>query len=180
MWVGARVGAIWGLGHGFSAIFLGLCAFFLKGKLTGRFSFLKHLTNLAENAVGASLVAIGLLGVKESLDTSPDEQHDGKGKKIMSNGAIFANGLLHGFSWDGAPSLAPAIAMTSWRAATSFLVAYSLGTVITMSISASTIGALTNRLGKMSQTPDFPKKISLYSSLLAVCIGIYWIAQGFF
>ena len=30
--------------------------------------------------------------------------------------AIFANGILHGFSWDGAPSLAPALAMTSWRA----------------------------------------------------------------
>ncbi len=184
IWVGAKVGAIWGLGHGLSAIIVGLCAFFLKGKLAGKFSMLQKLTSLAENAVGASLVLIGLLGVKESLEQGHDNDEEGNessnGKKTMSSSAIFANGVLHGFSWDGAPSIAPAVAMSSWRAATYFLLSYSLGTVIAMSISASTIGALSSKLGKMSQAPDFPKKLSLYSSMLAVLIGIYWIAQGFF
>eukprot|EP01033_Poteriospumella_lacustris_P004535 gene4536-3242_t len=183
--VGAKAGAIWGLGHGLSAVILGYCAFFLKGTLSGRFSYLKHLTSFAENAVGVSLVVIGLMGVKESLEK--DEPHEGevegsetsKGKGTSSR-AIFANGLLHGFSWDGAPSIAPAVAMTSWRSASYFLLAYSLGTVIAMSISAGAIGGLSSKLGKFSQAPDFPKKLSLYSSLLAVGIGIYWIAQGFF
>eukprot|EP00952_Eustigmatos_sp_NYUAD-ZCMA_P010120 41705-Eustigmatos_ZCMA.PRE.1 len=27
---------------------------------------------------------------------------------------VFFNGLLHGFSWDGTPTLAPALAFTNW------------------------------------------------------------------
>lgn len=177
LWVGARSGAIWGLGHGLSAIVLGLCAFFLKGKLTGQFSALEKLTYFAESAVGVSLVAIGLLGVKESIEASKDSDHS-KESSGMSSSAIFANGVLHGFSWDGAPSLAPAIAMSSWRAACSFLLAYSVGTVIAMSISAGTIGALSSRIGKMSKTPDFPRGLSFFSSLLAMVVGLYWIAQS--
>lgn len=183
-WGGARVGAIWGLGHGLSAMFLGYCAFFLKDKITGKFSFLDKLATLAETAVGVSLLAIGLLGVKESMEIEEehavDAMNEGKGGKgSMTSRAIFANGILHGFSWDGAPSIAPAIAMTSWKAATIFLFSYSLGTIITMSISAGTIGALSTRIGKMSKTPDFPKGLSFFSSLLAVVIGLYWIAQSF-
>lgn len=190
MWVGAKIGAIWGLGHGVAVMILGSCAYFLKGKLIGKFAIFHQLTSLAENAVGISLVLIGLLGVKESLESDEHHNHNGdalsneiKGKKSMSTKAIFANGALHGFSWDGAPSIAPALAMNSWQAAVYFLSAYSLGTVIAMSISASTIGALSSTIGKIgnfSKSPDFPKKISLYSSMLAVIIGLYWIAQGFF
>lgn len=162
-----------------SAIFLGLCAFFLKGKLTGRFSVLQKLTNLAESAVGVSLVAIGLLGVKESMEVDHSAESGEPTKKSMSSGAIFANGVLHGFSWDGAPSIAPAVAMTSWRSAIYFLLAYSMGTVVAMSVSAGTIGALSSRLGQISQAPDFPRGLSFFSSLLAVFIGLYWIVQGF-
>jgi hypothetical protein len=156
MWVGAKIGAIWGLGHGVAVMILGSCAYFLKGKLIGKFAIFHQLTSLAENAVGISLVLIGLLGVKESLEPDEHHSHHGdassneiKGKKSMSTKAIFANGALHGFSWDGAPSIAPALAMNSWQAAVYFLSAYSLGTVIAMSISASTIGALSSTIGKI-------------------------------
>jgi hypothetical protein len=142
---------------------------------------------IKENAVGISLVLIGLLGVKESLESDhyhPDASlNEIQEKKSMRNRAIFANGVLHGFSWDGAPSIAPALAISTWQAAVYFLLAYSLGTVLAMSISASAIGALSSKiskLGNFSKSPDFPKKISLYSSMLATVIGIYWIALTIF
>lgn len=187
-WYGAQLGAMWGLGHGVSACLIGFAAFFLKGKISGKFHFLDKLSSLAEIAVGASLVGIGLLGIKESQEAD-EGGHIEAGSAVTSSGkesktggalAVFANGLLHGFSWDGAPSLAPAIAMNSWRAASIFLGAYSIGTVIAMSISAGFIGALSKKLGEMSNSPDLPKKLSFFSSLFAVVIGIYWLAQSFF
>lgn len=64
---GVRIGAVWGLGHGITASIIGLFAFFLKGKVSSKFKFLERLSGLADSAVGISLLAIGLIGVKESL-----------------------------------------------------------------------------------------------------------------
>lgn len=176
-WYGAKVGAVWGMGHGISATLLGFTLFFLKDKIGGKFAFLEKITNLAESAVGLSLVAIGLLGVKESLAKDHDDQAAASEQKATSYQAIFANGLLHGFSWDGAPSIAPAIAMTSWKAAGLFFGAYSVGAMITMSIVAGTIAWLSSRMGQLSNNPQLPKKLSLISSLIAVVIGLYWLLQ---
>lgn len=98
-----------------------------------------------EGLVGVSLIAIGLLGLKESLldYDGPLEATDGGtpqsvgaagvGATAAARGggrAIFLNGVLHGFSWDGAPSLAPALALSSWRSVLWFLVAYCSGTMV--------------------------------------------------
>lgn len=58
------------------------------------------------------------------------------------------NGLLHGFSWDGTPSLAPALALPSLNAVVIFLVAYGLGTVLAMSFVAAAIGEGSLRMGE--------------------------------
>jgi hypothetical protein len=171
-----------------SKVYLHLIKFLLLDRSINRkICHIAPTTSLAENAVGISLVLIGLLGVKESLESDhyhPDASlNEIQEKKSMRNRAIFANGVLHGFSWDGAPSIAPALAISTWQAAVYFLLAYSLGTVLAMSISASAIGALSSKiskLGNFSKSPDFPKKISLYSSMLATVIGIYWIALTIF
>jgi hypothetical protein len=180
-----RVGAIWGLGHGFSATVIGMVAFFLKDRFGSRFQFASHLSNLAEKAVGLSLIAIGLLGMKESMEIGSEHDHhegmEGNGElgKKRSSSAIFANGVLHGFSLDGAPSLAPAIAMASWKSVTMFLAAYSLGTMATMSLAAGIVGGLSRKIGEIANKPDLPKKLSFYSSLFAVIIGVYWLIQSF-
>jgi len=63
-----RIGAVWGLGHGISAIIMGMVAFFLKG----RFSSYSHSTLIpklslyTEVLIGVSLIIIGLLGLKEA------------------------------------------------------------------------------------------------------------------
>lgn len=102
-----------------------------------------------EGLVGISLMAIGLLGLKESLldhEETPSYETKsagsavvegggggGGGLTVASNGAskaIFLNGVLHGFSWDGAPSLAPALAFSSWASVLWFLLAYCSGTMV--------------------------------------------------
>lgn len=196
---GVKIGALWGVGHGISAFTIGLTAFFLKGQFAGRFAVMKQLATAAESVVGLSILLIGLIGVKEALSPEPlsvatdqaqplnsmDESIIGvppvftvpgdrsEGKDAGSTRAVFANGLLHGFSWDGAPSLAPAIAMTSWRGAVVYLLAYTAGTMLTMSLAAGAVAELSARVGQASQDPDLPRKLSLVSSVVAVAIGLY-------
>jgi hypothetical protein len=203
---GLRIGALWGVGHGISAMILGLSAFFLKGQFTGKFAFVEKMASAADSVVGISILFIGLMGIKESLEQdhgqetaaapslfsgveggtaafSPTGAGAGTaGVQTTSRGrtylSILANGMLHGFSWDGAPSLAPALAMSSLRGAVMFLLSYSLGTIVTMSIAAGTVGELSTRVGQASNNPDLPRKLSLISSIAAVIIGLYLIAKA--
>ena len=189
-WKGVRIGAIWGLGHGLSATLLGMAAYFLKGKMSSKFVFLQSLSNLAESIVGLSLVTIGIFGMKEAfsvdvVDGSGHDDVDGnpewpqKKKENRSSTTIFVNGMLHGFSWDGTPSLAPALAMTSWKSVLSFLFSYCLGTMLTMSMTAGIVGEGSVRLGEAVNNPNLPRTLSLFSSVLAISIGIFWIVQAF-
>ena len=189
-WYGMRLGATWGLGHGISAIFLGLSAFFLKGTVSNRFKFLQKLSTLAESTVGISLIIIGFVGIKENLEKEEETKVWIDENKVQtedvtpsttlkSSQAIFANGILHGFSWDGAPSLAPALTMTSWRGALSFLISYCIGTIIAMSIASGAVSEGSLRLGKAVNNPNLPRNLSLASSLVAILIGIYWVIHVF-
>lgn len=191
---GLRIGALWGLGHGFSALLLGSSAFYLKGQFTGRFAVLEKLANLAESAVGISILFIGLIGIKESYDAEAEEKSaeagvdSTKSKATPSSStspaypkssrAIFANGILHGLSWDGAPSLAPAITMASWKSALTFLLSYSIGTIITMSLAAGAVGELSLRVSKVTNSPDLPRKLSLVTSFMAVAIGVFFTLKS--
>ena len=71
---GIRIGGAWGLGHGITASIIGIFAFFLKGKVSSRLKFLEQLSGFADSAVGISLLAIGLIGVKESLASNDDTE----------------------------------------------------------------------------------------------------------
>lgn len=77
-YTGARIGAAWGFGHGFSATVIGLLAFLLKDRISNQFAFIKNLSTVAESAVGVSLLLIGGLGLKESLfdKAAPGEEQD--------------------------------------------------------------------------------------------------------
>lgn len=183
---GIKIGAAWGLGHGITASMFGALAFFLKGTVVNNMGFLDRLSHLAESVVGVSLVAIGLIGVKESVCSDENDSLDPNvidgsirhspqpdANKLLKS--IFANGILHGLSLDGAPSIAPALAMSSWKSALSFLLAYCVGTMAIMSFAAGIVGEGSIRLGEAIDNPNFPKKMSFISSLIAILIGIYYI-----
>jgi hypothetical protein len=174
-----KIGATWGLGHGISTTGLGLAAYFLKGKLTKSFTALSRLSKFTEVIVGLSLLSIGFIGIKESREQGEEDHHDHEDNSRMSSTkAIFANGFLHGFSWDGAPSLAPAIAMTSWASALTFLLAYCFGTTAAMSMTAGAVGESSLRISKAFNNKTFARTVSLLSSVLALSVGLFWIAQA--
>ena len=163
------------------------------------FDMLHHAGSFMELAIGISLIVIGLLGIKEAREWSADEmmgEIDGgavvvEGKSLSSavsppttveetsspstaKSAVLFNGILHGFSWDGAPSLAPAVAIATWRGSLTFLVSYALGTMAAMTLATTVIGEGTRRASKKLDRPDLPRDLSVGSSFLALLVGVVW------
>lgn len=188
------------MGHGTSAIILGMLAFGLKNRMStmgGAVHVLQGASDVMEIAVGLSLVVIGLLGIKEAREwkeendtlfppsiTSDDGVHVAAElhnlKSTATKRAVVFNGLLHGFSWDGAPSLAPAIAVATWRGNLAFLFSYALGTMAAMTITTTLIGEGTRRASEVFRRPDIPQKLSFFSSILALIIGTVWCSIAVF
>lgn len=199
----ARVGAVWGMGHGVSATLLGMAGYlFKKGvRLTGvfgaqgglNFDLLHHAGSFMELAIGASLIVIGLLGIKEAreweapegdaCETAPEGTPQSLsaaatpaayGDPNPAKRAVLFNGILHGFSWDGAPSLAPAVAISTWRGSLTFLLSYALGTMAAMALATTVIGEGTRRAAGKLDRPDLPRDLSVGSSFLALVVGVVW------
>lgn len=187
-----RVGAVWGAGHGISAMLLGALAFSLKVRLTSSpllTSLLPRLSLLTESAVGLSLIVIGIMGLREAKEWK-EELEDREGIQDLSsalpltptpslrNRAIMLNGLLHGFSWDGAPSLAGGLAVKTWSSNVFFLLSYAIGTVAAMSFTTTVIGEGTVRLGERMESKMLSVRLSRWTSWIAVGVGVLWTAAG--
>jgi len=189
-----RIGLLWGIGHGVSVTLLGVLGFALKSqfqKTPGTNVVLHGVSQLMEAAVGLSLIVIGAMGLREAREwgeeidslpahslsaaVSPNETTQINNR----NRAVLFNGLLHGFSWDGAPSLAPALAVANWGGNLAFLSAYAAGTVAMMVVATSFIGEGTRRAGEIFNRPDLPQKLSFFSSLIAIAIGGIWCGLAF-
>jgi len=187
-----RVGALWGMGHGISATILGAAAFGLKSRLHS-LPYLDFLlisaSSIMNAAVGGSLVIIGLLGIKEAREWKAEIEMvqplnlsaaaADSGVRMQRNRAVIFNGLLHGFSWDGAPSLAPALAVATWRGNVTFLLSYALGTMAAMAATTTLIGEGTRTAGEMLHRPEIPQKLSYVSSFVALFAGTVWTILSF-
>lgn len=177
------------MGHGVSATIIGILAFALKNTFknnmgSGLKSVLAGASHVTEIAVGLSLILIGIMGIKEAREW--EDEIDGvmpqslsaaavdAGAKTAQKRAVIFNGILHGFSWDGAPSLAPALAVATWSGNLAFLSSYAVGTMAAMALTTTLIGEGTRRAGQIFQRPDIPQKLSMVSSILAIAIGGIW------
>ena len=181
-----KIGALWGMGHGVSATLIGILAFGLKNQVSRApraKAFLSGASHITEIAVGLSLIIIGAMGIREAREWQYEVQPqslsaaatpDSELKQDAQKRAVMFNGLLHGFSWDGAPSLAPALAVATWGGNLAFLSAYAFGTMSAMAITTTLIGEGTRRAGEVFNRPDIPQKLSYFSSFLAIGIGLIW------
>merc|ERR1711871_921272 len=106
--------------------------------------------SLAENASNGTAVAAA---ATDAQAASP------KASKFQ-NSAIFVNGLLHGCSLDGLQTLAPALALASWRPALVFVLAHYIGTAISMSTFTAIVGEGSVRVGKALKKPDIVRNLS--------------------
>mmetsp|Transcript_13741 Transcript_13741/g.40624 ORF Transcript_13741/g.40624 Transcript_13741/m.40624 type:complete len:216 (-) Transcript_13741:1756-2403(-) len=203
----ARVGAVWGLGHSISSFILGTVAFGIKGGLSGKGALFSRLTHVSEIAVGLSLVGIGVFGLREAL-APPESEGDNAAKAgdaheeegdvnidemlparslssavpqpKMKSRAVLVNGFLHGLSWDGTPSLAPALAFSTWGYCFSFLFAYCGGTVAAMAAATAAVGEGSLRLSEKMNDPELiPRRLSAVASVIAMALGGGILAKVF-
>jgi cytochrome c biogenesis protein CcdA len=176
---GAVIGALWGLGHSLSSSILGSLVYFLKGEINHRFHLFKKLSIIADFVVGLTLISIGIVGIKESRSLLNQDNQENVAKSFATSFSVFVNGFLHGFSWDGIPSLAPTLTLQSFQSVLSFLAAYSIGTMVTMSLCGALVSMISDNLLKGSKDERRAMNtLSFISSIFAVFIGIYWVIQG--
>jgi hypothetical protein len=203
-WIAFSLGCFWGLGHSISSSFLATCGYFLEDSVL-RFTFMSYVIRYADFAIGLTLLVIGYIGIVESTQPEPIAQIEVESstvsqahkaaatifesfpsrlspylcivKLVAVSSTIFLNGLLLGLSWDGLPSLAPALSADSWHGLIVFLLAYGAGTMAAMAVAAGSLGLCTSWLG--SYTHDaVPRQLAYASSILAMLIGIAWIIQA--
>jgi hypothetical protein len=174
---GALIGAMWGLGHAVSTVILGMLFFFLKNQMSTYSKLFDSVNKYSSVFVGANLVLIGLFGMYEAFGSSDDKVSADRAAQSKATavpyGLIFGNGLLHGFSIDGAVSLAPSLTLNSWPFALTFLVSYAFSTAVVISAAAGAISAGVSKLDNLLDS-NVPKQLAYYSSILSVVIGTLW------
>jgi hypothetical protein len=135
---------------------------------------------------------IGLNGIQEAREWSTD--HDGPTEvakahslevalaqpaKVPSTLSTLGTGILHGCSGSGhLLGVLPALTMPSWRIATTYLVAFGVGTMIAMSIFTAVVGELSSKMSEKLDDPRTPGRLALASSLFALAMGTAWTVKA--
>ena len=126
-----------------------------------------------------SLYAENVTNVTSYQGYEVAQQQNGScnGRQMAIAVTTFANGFLLGLSWDGLPSLAPTLTLQTWQTLLCFVIAYFMGTVLTIGSASVAIAASTKWLSNVTSV-DLPKRLSMTSSLCAICIGFLWVLQS--
>lgn len=94
---------------------------------------------------------------------------------LMTYSAVLLNGATLGMTWDGLPSLAPALMLDSYQVLT-FLIAYLLSTMVIMSCAAGLIGEVSHWVSR--HISGVSHRLARLSSYAACALGVCWITTG--
>lgn len=131
---GWRVGLRWGLGHAAGVAAVAAAAFFLRD--TGVFD---RLGEWGERAVGATLILLGLWGLRSALRERLRREET---RPHAHPHAAFAVGILHGLAGTAhLMGILPVLALPGAAAAGTYFAAFALGTVTAMTAFAGAVGA---------------------------------------
>lgn len=175
----AKIGSLWGLGHAMSAMAMGLAIFLLKERTISSHTALGKVAFGADIAIGLSLVFIGGLSLLEARgrDFKNEVVQDSPVKSTFAMKLnMMMNGIFHGLSLDGVPSLMPVLGAGSLTTAFTFLASYGLGCVVAMTMATVLIGKGTATL-TVAANFDLGKLIrgSAYGAIL---IGVLWTLRA--
>ena len=182
----ARLGFLWGCGHGLGVVALGLL-----GVLAGRGLNIELMSNWAEFAVGLALILVGLWAFRRAskiIIHAHEHDHDDNGQThshlhvhISDTGhdnsshrghshAAFAVGLFHGVAGTGhLLGVLPSLAMPTTEALI-YLSAYLLAAILSMAAFGALVGGFIKRQGIRHL-----RKIMLAIASVAVTIGVAWV-----
>lgn len=173
-WRGFRVGCAWGTGHGLTTCFIGGAAYILKGTLLN-FGFLDMLAKVNNFAVGMTFILIGLMGLHESAQYQnihlKNDDHRYMHKSDFMYLTIFLNGVFLGCSWDGLPSLGPALTATNTESMFAFLTGNFIGTILGIGFFSGVMAGGSSFLIRISQEALVPKMCAA-TSATAITMGI--------
>lgn len=147
------LGALWGSGHAAGQSLIGLACLAAQCGIL-RQAWAPALGQCSTALIGASLVGVGLLGLREARSfRSQDVAASLKPSRRRRFGwATFGTGLLHGLSPDALLFIAPALALPR-AAAISHVAGVVVGTLVAMGASTTALSALCRgspRLGLIS------------------------------
>lgn len=158
-WKAAATGAWWGVGHALGVLLLGVAGHLLRGWLD-----LELLSAWSEFGVGLLLIGLGGWTLWRTIRPAP-------GGHTHSHPSAFGIGFLHGTAGAGHLfGVLPTLGMTT-AAAASYLGAYMLAAVASMSIFALGVGALARNKAHM------PWALRI-TGLAAIGVGVGWVAMA--
>lgn len=167
----AFLGGLWGFGHSVGQIGMGLLFIFCKSKIGG----LDLIEQFASAAIGATLILIGFIGIREAKDYEGGDEVI-KQKKIPLI-PCFGTGFLHGLSPDAILPILPALTL-SRNGSLAFILCFVLGTIGAMATYTAFIGYGSAALSKRS--PAVTRKISMGSSFIALALGALLLLGSIF
>ena len=154
---GAKLGFRWGLGHGLGALLLGLLGLIAKQLLD-----IEAVSGGAEALVGFVLIGVGLWTWRNAGRPTVSHHHER---------ATFLVGMLHGVAGTGhLLAVVPSMALEP-AAAVVYLFAYLAAAVGVM----TAVGAGLGRVAGLLEGPGAVRFLKAMS-VLAIVVGLYWIA----
>jgi hypothetical protein len=141
---GWSTGLFWGIGHSVGVWLMGLLALALRGVLP-----LERVSSWSERLVGATLIAVGLWGLRRAF--GPRLQEEAHGHSHHHPGrpgsAALWIGSLHGLAGSShILGLFPALAFASRSTSLAYIGGFGLGAILAMVAFASALGLASVRL----------------------------------
>ena len=180
-------GWTWGIGHASGVVVVAVMAILLRDALPP----LDVISAWSERLVGGALIAVGLWSLRRSARVRPTMHgHDALAHNLLhvhlhvQRGpawlrrlghahASFCLGVLHGIAGSSHFfGVLPALALPTRTAALTYIGAFGLGTVVTMTAFA----ALAGMAGAQTRhSPAAQRAMMVAAAVMAIAVGGYWL-----
>jgi sulfite exporter TauE/SafE len=178
-----RLGARWGMGHSLVVVVVGGVLAVSGVRLP------PHVAPLAERLVGLTLIVLGVLALARGLRLHGHwHEHDGTRhwhlhSHLMGeghdhdHGALLGIGMLHGLAGTGALVVMIPVTITGSRAgAVVFLLAFGIGTILSMALFSAAAGWA---LAAATRASARVYRIAiLLAGAASAAVGVWWVAAG--
>ncbi len=194
------VGLLWGIGHLIGMLLIGLLFYFFRS-----FIPIEAISNRSEQLVGLILILLGLWAFyrmynKQKQHIHPhthdsDEQsmihihkhshhHTHHEHQHVANGkqqtfASLGIGIVHGFAGIAHfVLLLPVLGFDSNFESLQYIFGFGIGVVLAMMFYTFLIGMLDKKVPQTHQPTAFYKNLQFWSGVLAIGVGVFWIAKN--
>lgn len=184
------VGVRWGIGHSAGVAIVGVIALLLRGVLP-----VERLSSFGERLVGVMLIGIGLWGLQKAFRTrlhTHRHTHDGEEhvhahvhvhgqhetpEAHVHTHAALGIGIVHGLAGSSHfLGVLPALALPTTTLAVIYIVAFGVGTIVSMGVFAGLMGILAQR--PMFDGAKAYRGLVATCSVAAMVVGAFWLVAA--